>query len=59
MKLVFVRPLAAFAVVLGLAACSSSSEELACCKGPIFALNANHWSPTPADLTRTKDMKSE
>lgn len=31
------------------AACSSQ-HKLATCKGPLVALNAAHWTPTPAEL---------
>ena len=40
---------AAILILLALAACSSS-DELATCKGPVFALNAGHWVPATADL---------
>ena len=41
-------PVLASLLVLG--ACSSS-HELAVAKGPLFALNAGHWHPSPLDLT--------
>jgi len=37
--------------VLSLSACDHS-EELATCKGPLFALNTGHWVASPADLAR-------
>ena len=36
-------------VLLGLSACDHS-EDLATCKGPVFALNAGRWQPQPVDL---------
>jgi len=44
--------------LIGLAACSSA-EVLATPKGPIFALNAGHWQPTPADLQLPKPGRGE
>lgn len=43
-----VAVLALSAVLTG-AACSSR-HELATCKGPLIALNAAYWTPTPAEL---------
>ena len=36
-------------LALSAAACSSN-HKLATCKGPLVALNAAHWTPTPAEL---------
>jgi hypothetical protein len=41
------RSILLVAVFLG--ACTQS-HELATPKGPVFGLNAGHWTPAPADL---------
>jgi type IV secretion system protein VirB7 len=45
-----------FLLLLSLAACGSQ-EPLAACKGPVFALNTGHWTPTPADAVTTQGAK--
>lgn len=49
-----------FAIVtlLVLGACSSS-HELAVAKGPVFALNAGRWQPSPQDLALIKTTAGE
>lgn len=42
------RPLALLLALL--AAGCSGGHTLATCKGPLVALNAAHWTPTPAEL---------
>lgn len=39
-----------FVVLLGLAGCANT-DPLATASGPVFALNAGHWQPSPQDLT--------
>lgn len=48
----------AIATLLVLGACSSS-HELAVAKGPVFALNADRWQPTPQDLALVKSTAGE
>ena len=38
-----------------LAACSGG-ESLTACKGPVFQLNAGHWTPTPVDLKKPEPV---
>ena len=38
-----------FLLLVGLAGCQAG-EPLAECKGPAFALNPGHWTPTAADI---------
>jgi len=37
-------------VTFGLLAGCSNSDPLAVASGPVFALNASHWQPTPQEL---------
>ena len=37
-------------ITFGLLAGCSNPDPLAVASGPIFALNAGHWQPTPQDL---------
>lgn len=39
-----------------LAACSTG-EDLTACKGPVFPLNPDHWTPGPGDLAKPEDAK--
>ena len=43
------RVFAMLVALIGLAACSGA-DTLATPTGPVFALNAVHWQPAPADL---------
>lgn len=38
-----------FIALLGFAGCANT-DPLAVASGPVFALNAGHWQPTPQDL---------
>lgn len=38
-------------ITFGLLAGCSNSDPLAVASGPLFALNAGHWQPTPRDLS--------
>jgi hypothetical protein len=40
----------AITVLMALSACTSK-HELAKCKGPLIALNADRWHPTEAEMT--------
>jgi len=40
-----------FLVTFGLLAGCSNPDPLAVASGPLFALNAGHWQPTPQDLS--------
>lgn len=46
------RPMqiAALLFLLLASACASTEHQLANCTGPLEALNASHWQPTPAEL---------
>ena len=35
----------------------ASTHELAKCDGPIEALNASHWQPTPVELAAMERLK--
>ncbi|MDE2240651.1 MAG: hypothetical protein KGJ73_12090, partial [Rhodospirillales bacterium] len=37
-------------ITFGLLAGCSNPDPLAVASGPLFALNAGHWQPTPRDL---------
>jgi hypothetical protein len=37
-------------ITFGLLAGCSNPDPLAVASGPLFALNAGHWQPTPQDL---------
>jgi len=37
-------------ITFGLLAGCSNSDPLAVASGPLFALNAGHWQPTPQDF---------
>ena len=39
-----------FIALLGFAGCANT-DPLATASGPVFALNAGHWQPSPQDLT--------
>jgi hypothetical protein len=39
-----------FVALLGFAGCANT-DPLATASGPVFALNAGHWQPSPQDLT--------
>lgn len=52
------KPLMILVALIGLSACSST-EKLASCKGPVFALNTGHWVPSPADMQMAKPGKTE
>ena len=41
--------------VVTLAGCESE-HKLAICNGPLVALNAGHWQPTPQDMTAFDKM---
>ena len=43
------KTLVILVALMGLAACANT-EVLATPKGPVFALNTDHWQPTPVDL---------
>jgi hypothetical protein len=38
-------------ITFGFLAGCSNSDPLAVASGPLFALNAGHWQPTPRDLS--------
>jgi len=52
------KTLVALLALIGLAACGGG-ETLATPTGPVFALNAGHWQPTPADLQLPESSKGE
>ncbi len=46
------RPILALLAVAGLLSGCATSHTLARAHGPVFALNAGLWHPTPAELHR-------
>jgi hypothetical protein len=42
-------------ILLALSACSG--HELACCEGPVFALNPGNWQPSADDLKAPESGK--
>jgi len=45
-------------ITFGLLAGCSNPDSLAVASGPIFALNAGHWQPTPQDLAAPPQIVS-
>lgn len=41
----------ALLTLLALGACANANNDLACCTGPVFVLNAGEWSPAAGDMT--------
>jgi hypothetical protein len=50
--------LIALLALLVLAACGHD-EPLPVCSGPIFPINAGHWTPTAADLRTPAPIKPQ
>ena len=44
-------PIIIVVATFGLLAGCSNPDPLAVASGPLFALNAGHWQPTPKDLS--------